>query len=273
MKIVAQFDPTEQQFTVQTAINNGSTIVDQQQGTINTGITSGYGKILVINQTNCDLAFTFPSSTFTDYIPARSYRIFELTLPSWVINWTAYNFPPFFVQPNVSQRVSRVTLISYAESENVGPIESVTNTNNLWTPADTIIQDPQSGIVTGGNGTAKVTLTPGTYIDPFTGIQPLVYLQQIAVAMNQTASSSDHADIRIILNAPQSLGGSWTQAVHANDASTGNGVNNVYVWNFTPALASNSLINPISVQFDVINAAGAGVSGPGCYVSAVFYHA
>lgn len=273
MKIVSQFDPTEQTFTVTTAINNGSTIINQQQGIINTNIGSGYGKILVINQTVCDLSFTFPNSAFTDYIPARSYRIFEMSVPSWNIAWVAYNFPPVFVQPNVSQRVSRVTVVSYEQSEKIGPIESVTNTNYLWTPADTIIQDPQSGIVTGTNGTARVVLTPGTYIDPFTSIQPLVYLQQVVVTPMQTNATADHADVRMTIMSIQALGGSYVQLFHINNTSGGNGSYGCYIFNFNPALASNSLINPCNVQFDVINSAGSGISGPGVYVSAVFYHA
>lgn len=265
MKITNQFDPTDQQFSVSVAINNGQTFTTQQQGTFNPNITAGYGKLLVINQSNCDLTFYFAGG-LVDYIPARSYRVFEVSLPSWTVNWIATNFPADFIQPNVTQRVSQVTIVSYDQSENVGPIEPVTNTNYLWSPADTIIQDPQFGQIA-GTSTTPVTLTPGVYINPYTDISPLVYLQQISLSINQTASSSDHADIQININTPQSLGGNWKQVVHVNNTS-----NNVYIWNFSPALASNSLQNNLNVSFTLLNVTGSGISGTGCYGAALFYH-
>lgn len=265
MKIVAQFDPTEQGFSVTVPIQNGASSTTQQQGTINPSITAGYGKLLIINQSNCDLTFNFAGG-FVDYVPARSYRVFEMTLPSWAIQWQAVNFPAIFIQPFVTQRVSLVTVVSYEESEVVGNIEAVQNTNYLWSPADSIIQDPQFVTISGTSTTAH-TCTPGTYIDPVSTIAPLVYLQQISLTVNPTSSSSNSADIQININTPQALGGTWKQVVHVSNTT----IPEPFIWNFWPALASNSLSTPMNVSFTLLNVAGSGLTA-NCYGAVIFYH-
>lgn len=254
MKIVAQFDPTATQFS---PIAGSGPF-----GIIQTGIAPGDGKIMVFNQSLVNLVLTFSNTGFVDYVPAGTYRYFEMSLPNWNIAWSSN--PGFVVEVNnisglLSSEVSLVTVVSYQPSEQVPTIEPATSFINPYNSQVYIGPDNQSTTFT---GTAANLFTLSSAAVPGT----TTYLSHIVISAVQTASGSDHADLNVTITGITNFGGAPHYIMHLNNLN-----NATYPIPWNPPLPANAVGTSINIVGTLTNVAGAGISST-CAISAFFYH-
>jgi len=252
MKIVSQFDPSDPQFTQ-------SFLQTPPTGKIVTTIQPGPGKMVIFNQSLINLILTFPNSGFIDYVPAGSYRIFEMDLPNWNITWSGVTPVSIFSQESgITSETSLVTVVVYELSENIPTIQSATSFAN---PLDYQLfsgTDPQSTTFSGT--TANIFTLTSTNFPNST-----IYISNIYLSAVQTNASADHADLNITLSNINTAGGIWKQIIHLNNTN-----NNYYHWPFNPPIPCSAPSQSISVVGTLTNVAGAGVSATNC-IAAEFY--
>ena len=259
MKLVAQFDPTAAQFNPPgTSPPSGN----PPAGTVNLGNRPGDGKFLVFNQSLINLVLTFPATGFVDYVPAGTYRYFEMSLPVWVINWSGIPGSTVAVlglQSPISNETSLVTFVVYEPSEAVPTIEPATSFVNPFDTQLFVGPDNQSTTFS-GTAASLFTLSSGTFPGTTT------FLSHIIVSAIQTAASGDHADLNITITNISNFGGSPKYIIHFNNLN-----NNTYPIPFNPPLPALTTGTAINVVGTLTNVVGAGISVTSA-ISAYFYH-
>lgn len=177
MKIVAQFNPN----TPTNGLSNPSS------GSFNATIRPGPGKILVINNSIVDLIFNFTSTADSDIVPALSYRIFEMALASWVINWSSVNAIQY--QNFSTNTVGTETIvIAYEISEDIPILNTLASFINPRSSNLTSIQLPLSLTISGTAASQGV-------LQRNAGTNQHIYISWISAFLVQTASSSDSATL------------------------------------------------------------------------------
>jgi len=257
MKIVTQFDPTDSQFSP-----GGPVSGSPPTGTINCQLPAGDGKIMIFNQSLVNLILTFNNAAMADYVPAGTYRYFELSLPNWNITWAGLpgtTLPVLDVASPISNENSVVTVVVYEPSETIPTIEPATSFVNPFDSQLFIGCDNQSTTFSGTSANI-FTLSSGTFPGTVT------YLSHIIISSVQTNASGDHADLNVTINNISSFGGNPHYIMHINNVNNG-----TYPIPFNPPLPASAPNIPINVVGTLTNVAGSGISAT-CACSAYFYH-
>lgn len=255
MKIVTQFDPTDPQF-------GGGNLTTPPTGVIKCQIPPGPGKVMIYNQSLVNMIITFNNAAFTEYVPAGTYRLFEMSLPNWNITWlaTAVN-PNVSTNSAISSAISLVTVVSYELSEIVPSIQPATSFIN---PFDTQMYQGVDIQSTHWSGTASTLFQLNSATFPGT----MTYIAGLWLTTVPTANSADNGTLEVVISGIGGFGGSFKAYIFSNNSTDSF---RIYPFNFSPAIPAVLPNTAITINGNKVSTAGAGFSNT-CAVTAHFYH-